>query len=85
MIYNSKSIFVTAFFHLLNNSFSVCLEYHKEWFKGITLLNKSKFEIKEIIIYAIIGIALVAIGFFISDNKIGIFSKLTKKNQSRAR
>ena len=81
MIYNSKSIFVTAFFHLLNNSFSVMLEYHKEWFENITLLTKSKFEIKEIIIYSLIGIALVAIGFFISDNKIGIFSKLSKNTK----
>ncbi len=81
MIYNSKSIFVTAFFHLLNNSFSVMLEYHKEWFENITLLTKSKFEIKEIIIYSLIGIVLVAIGFFISDNKIGIFSKLSKNTK----
>ena len=57
------------------------LEYHKEWFENITLLTKSKFEIKEIIIYSLIGIALVAIGFFISDNKIGIFSKLSKNTK----
>ena len=81
MIYNSKSILVTAFFHLLNNSFSVVLEYHKELFKNIPLLTKSRFEIKEIILYAALGIALVAIGFFISDNKIGIFSKLSKNKK----
>ena len=81
MIYNSKSIFVTAFFHLLNNSFSVVLEYHTDLFKNVPLLTKRQFEIKEIIIYALIGIALVVIGFFISDNKIGIFSKISKKNK----
>ena len=81
MIYNSKSIFVTAFFHLLNNSFSVVLEYHPDFFKNVPLLTKRQFEVKEIIIYALIGIALVAIGFFISDNKIGIFSKLSKNKK----
>ena len=81
MIYNSKSIFVTAFFHLLNNSFSVLLEYHTDLFKNVTLLTKRQFDLKEIIIYGLIGIALVAIGFFISDNKIGIFAKLSRKNE----
>ena len=57
------------------------LEYHKEWFKNIPLLTKTKFDIKEIIIYALIGIAVILVGFFISDNKIGIFSKLSKKNK----
>ena len=81
MIYNSKSIFVTAFFHLLNNSFSVVLEYHPDFFKNVPLLTKRQFEVKEIIIYALVGIALLAIGFFISDNKIGIFSKLSKNKK----
>ena len=81
MIYNSKSIFVTAFFHLLNNSFSVLLEYHTDLFKNVPLLTKRQFELKEIIIYALIGIGLVAIGFFISDNKIGIFAKLSRKKE----
>ena len=81
MIYNSKSIFVTAFFHLLNNSFSVLLEYHPDLFKNVTLLTKRQFEVKEIIIYMLIGLALVTIGFFISDNKIGIFSRLSKNKK----
>ena len=29
----------------------------------------------------LIGLALVAIGFFISDNKIGIFSRLSKNKK----
>lgn len=81
MIYNSKSIFVTVFFHLLNNSFSVFLEYHPDLMKKIPFFTKTEFGLKESLIYMLIGIALLLIAFFISDNKIGIFAKRNKKEK----
>ncbi|MBO4310707.1 MAG: ABC transporter permease [Lachnospiraceae bacterium] len=78
MIYNSKSIFVTVLFHLLNNSFSVFLEYHKEISAKIPFFSDGVRDIKDVFIYTVIGIALLLLGFFISDNKIGLFAK--KKN-----
>ena len=81
MIYNSKSIFITVLFHLINNSFSVFLTYHPEFAGKVSFFTKSKFTLTESISYAVVGIALLVLGFFISDNKIGIFSKISRKKK----
>ena len=81
MIYNSKSIFVTVLFHLLNNSFSVVLQFHPEVFEKIPFFSQTEFSTKEQIIILIIGLAILAVAFFVSDNKIGLFKKKSKNNE----
>ncbi len=80
IIYNSKSIFTTALFHLMNNSFSVILTFKTEFIVSkLPFLAKNSFEPKEAITLILIGVAFLVAAFFISDNKIGIFSGLNKK------
>ena len=79
MIYNSKSIFVTAFFHLINNSFSVFLEYNKDFVQKVPFFAQDRFELKDVFIYLTIGIVLLLMGFLISDNKMGLFAKRKKQ------
>ena len=79
IIWNSKSIFVTVFFHLINNSFSVFLEYNKDFVAKVPFFAQEKFEFKDVIIYLSIGIVLLLMGFLISDNKMGLFAKRNKE------
>ena len=81
MIYNSKSIFVTAFFHLINNSFSVFLEYNKDFVQKVPFFAQDRFELKDVFIYLTIGIVLLLMGFLISDNKMGLFAKRKKQQK----
>ena len=74
VIYNSKSIFATALLHMLNNSFSVLLEFKREWFAYFTFFYMTDFNLFETIFLLVIGFALIAIGFLISDNKVGVFA-----------
>ena len=78
MIYNSKSIFVTVLFHLINNSFSVFLEYNKDFVSKVPFFAQERFELKDVLIYLTIGIVLLLMGFLISDNKMGLFAKRNK-------
>ncbi len=74
IIYNSNSIFITAIFHLINNSLTVIIQFKSEWLEKIPLLQDETPGLSDTLILLGIGLALLVIGFLISDNKIGIFS-----------
>ncbi len=76
IIYNSKSIFTTALFHLINNSFSVILQFKADMFSNIKLFSDAEFGVKDSLIYVAIAAAFLIVGFVISDNKFGPFAKL---------
>lgn len=78
MVYNSKSIFTSALFHLLNNSLSVCYMFYPILEKKLGLLEKSSFDTKSVILSLLIGLALLALGFFVSDRKYGFFKNKQK-------
>lgn len=78
MVYNSKSIFTSAMFHLLNNSLSVCYMFYPILEKKLGLLEKSSFDTKSVILSLLIGLALLALGFFVSDRKYGFFKNKQK-------
>lgn len=80
MIYNSKSIFVTALYHLLNNSMSVCFAFSPWFQKNLGFLNLSEFDAKSLTLSLVAGFSLLILGFFISDRKIGFFRIRKKEN-----
>lgn len=75
MIYNSKSIFVTALFHFLTNSTSVCFGMVPWFGEHLPFLNISEYDAQSLISTLLVGTACVAVGFFVSDRKMGIFRK----------
>lgn len=75
MIYNSKSIFVTALFHFLTNSTSVCFGMVPWFGEHLPFLNQTEYTPKSLAITLVFGTACMAVGFFVSDRKIGIFRK----------
>ena len=80
MIYNSKSIFVTCLFHLLNNSFSVILQFNPQIINKIQFLGKSEFSLSDNFLYLGISIAILTLAFFISDRKVGFFKIKKSEN-----
>ncbi len=79
MIYNSKSIFVTALFHLLNNSMSVCYMYISWLGENAGILEQSSFDSKSLTVSLSIGFVLLIAGFLLSDRKYGIFREKSHK------
>ena len=73
MIYNSKSIFVTCIFHAVNNSMSVVFSYYPDFASKIPFISETGLNPKSELIGLFVAIALLVLGFFVSDNKIGIF------------
>ena len=82
MIFNSKSIFVTCIFHAVNNSMSVLFSYYPEVASKIPFISQDGTDPKRELIALFISIALLILGFFISDNRIGIFRQ--RKNNSES-
>lgn len=83
IIFNSKSIFTTVLFHLINNSFSVVLSYKPELVSNVKFLQDELLSPKEIIIMLTIAFALLILGFLISDRKRGFF-KVKGKTQEES-
>ena len=81
MIFNSKSIFVTCIFHAVNNSMSVVFSYYPKVAEKIPFITDDGSDPKRELIALFVAIGILALGFFISDNKIGIFRLRDKKKK----
>ena len=76
MVYKSRSIFVSALFHLLNNSISVILTFHPEILARIPLIGVENPGIGENLGIAAVGIVFLVLGLFL----FGAFSKKGTEN-----
>ncbi|MBQ4275206.1 MAG: CPBP family intramembrane metalloprotease [Lachnospiraceae bacterium] len=81
MIFNSKSIFVTCIFHAVNNSMSVVFSYYPKVAEKIPFITDDGSDPKRELIALFVAIGILALGFFISDNKIGIFRVRNKEKK----
>ncbi|MBP5564835.1 MAG: CPBP family intramembrane metalloprotease, partial [Lachnospiraceae bacterium] len=84
MIFNSKSIFVTCIFHAVNNSMSVVFSYYPKVAEKIPFITDDGSDPKRELIALFVAIGILTLGFFISDNKIGIFRVRNKEKKEIA-
>lgn len=73
MVYNSESIFVSSFYHSLNNTFAVVASFYPVVLEKIPGFNQENPTTGTIILMVIAGFVLLSLGFMISDRKVGFF------------